>query len=241
MLAEARRVLPPEGALPGRWVADQKADGFRAILFARPGQMLIHSRRGSDLTPAFPDLAAAASALGQALVLDGELVVPHGGRLGELQRRARRWGTGAAQAAARSPAYLIVFDVLEAAGSEQLARPYRDRRAVLENLFVLGAPFTLCPNTADRATARDWLDPAWGTAGIEGVVLRGLHPTCRANGPGSGACPEHVRGGDRRCHRLVEGAAHPAAGPLQRSRRPADGRPHHPADDRSPAAMWGGG
>ncbi|MFF3713955.1 ATP-dependent DNA ligase [Streptomyces phaeochromogenes] len=68
-----------------------------------------------------------------------------------------------------------VFDVLEAAGIEQLARPYRERRAVLEDLFareVLGAPFTLCPNTTDRATAQDWLDPAWGTAGIEGVVLK---------------------------------------------------------------------
>ncbi|MER6160341.1 hypothetical protein ABT147_33115 [Streptomyces sp. NPDC001868] len=72
---------------------------------------------------------------------------------------------------------MIVFDVLEADGTEQLARPYRERRAVLEDLFardVLGAPFTLCPNTTDRATAQDWLDPAWGTAGIEGVVFKGL-------------------------------------------------------------------
>ncbi|WP_286259691.1 hypothetical protein [Streptomyces graminofaciens] len=166
MLAEARRVLPPEGALPGGLVAEQKADGFRALVFARPGSVLIQSRRGSDLTPAFPDIAAAALALGEVLILDGELVVPHRGRLDfpELQRRARRRGRSAAEVAALHPAYLIVFDVLEAAGTERLARPYRERRALLEDLFardVLGAPFTLCPNTTDRGTAR-WATLAGG-------------------------------------------------------------------------------
>ena len=50
---------------------------------------------------------------------------------------------------------MIVFDVLEAGGTELLARPYRERRVILEDLFargVLAAPFTLCPATNDRAT-----------------------------------------------------------------------------------------
>ena len=165
MLATARRQLPPDGTLPGQWVAEQKPDGFRAILFARPGLVMVQSRQGADLTSAFPDIAAAATGLVEALVLDGELVVPHEGRLhfGELQNRARRRGRSAVQAAADRPAYLIVFDVLEAAGTELLKRPYIERRAALENLFareVLAAPFTLCPSTTDRATALDWLGPA---------------------------------------------------------------------------------
>ncbi|MER5297648.1 ATP-dependent DNA ligase, partial [Streptomyces pharetrae] len=75
------------------------------------------------------------------------------------------------------PAYLIVFDVLEADGTELLDRPYRHRRAVLEERFARGdltAPFTLCPNTTDRATAQEWLDSAWGATGIEGVMVKGL-------------------------------------------------------------------
>ncbi|WP_239769098.1 hypothetical protein [Streptomyces sp. CL12-4] len=51
------------------------------------------------------------------------------------------------------------------------------RRGRLETLFaeeVLAAPFVLCPATTDRAMAEDWLDPAWGAAGIEGVVVKGL-------------------------------------------------------------------
>ncbi|WP_327188307.1 hypothetical protein [Streptomyces sp. NBC_01334] len=39
---------------------------------------------------------------------------------------------------------------------------------------MLGAPFTTCPNTTDRATAQDWLEPAWGAVGIESVVVKGL-------------------------------------------------------------------
>ncbi|WP_435218005.1 hypothetical protein [Streptomyces sp. bgisy034] len=159
MLAEPWRDLPPEGALPGGLVFEQKPDGFRAIVFASSSHVMVQSRQGADLTPAFPDLAAAATALrDEDLVLDGELVVPLEGRLdfGELQRRARRRGRSAVQAAKDHPAYLITFDVLQAAGSELLKRPYRERRARLEDLFAndtLAAPFTLCPATADRGTA----------------------------------------------------------------------------------------
>ncbi|MFF9285428.1 ATP-dependent DNA ligase [Streptomyces griseosporeus] len=179
MLAEAWPELPPERALPGGLAIEQKPDGYRALLFARPGHAFLQSRNGADLTPAFPELAAAARALGRPLVLDGELVVAHAGRLhfGELQARARRRGSGAAQAAVDRPAYLIVFDVLEAGGAELLTRPYRERRALLEELFadrVLATPFTPCSATTDRAIGADWLDPAWGAAGIEGVVVKGL-------------------------------------------------------------------
>ncbi|MEV6809687.1 ATP-dependent DNA ligase [Streptomyces sp. NPDC051132] len=177
MLAEARRELPPDRALPGGLVMEAKSDGFRALLFARPDGVLMQSRNGANLTPAFPDIAAAAAGLD--LVLDGELVVPAHGRLdfGELQRRARRRGRSAAQAAVEFPAYLMVFDVLEADGVDLLAHPYRHRRAVLEQRFAWGdlnTPFTLCPNTTDRTRAQEWLDPAWGAAGIEGVMAKGL-------------------------------------------------------------------
>ncbi|MEU6597890.1 ATP-dependent DNA ligase [Streptomyces flaveolus] len=179
MLAEPWTALPPERALPGGLAYEQKTDGYRALLFARPGHAHIQSRNGADLTGAFPDLAAAALALDRPLVLDGELVVVHEGRLhfGALQTRARRRGRGALQAAADRPAHLIVFDVLEDAGAQLLERPYRERRAVLEGLFanrVLVPPFTLCPATTDRAVGEDWLAPAWGSAGIEGVVVKGL-------------------------------------------------------------------
>ncbi|AYN43303.1 hypothetical protein D9753_35525 [Streptomyces dangxiongensis] len=32
---------------------------------------------------------------------------------------------------------------------------------------------SLCPATTDRAAAGDWLHPAWGAAGVEGVIVKG--------------------------------------------------------------------
>jgi ATP-dependent DNA ligase len=80
MLAEAGRAWHRDGMLPGHLVPEQKPDGFRCILFARRGLVLVQSRQGADLTPAFPDIAAAATAMSESLVLDGELVVPHEGK-----------------------------------------------------------------------------------------------------------------------------------------------------------------
>lgn len=182
MLAASRPALPRDAALPGGLAYEQKPDGYRALLFAEPGHAYLQSRNGADLTGAFPDIAAAGRALPAALVLDGELVVAHDGRLhfGELQARARRRGPGARRAAADRPAHLIVFDVLATADGALLDQPYRARRATLEALFadrVLAAPFVPCPATTDRAVAEDWLDPAWAAAGMEGVVVKGLAQT----------------------------------------------------------------
>ncbi|GAA0612499.1 hypothetical protein [Streptomyces crystallinus] len=71
---------------------EQKPDGFRALVFARAGLVRVHSRQGTDLTPAFPDIVQAAAQLCEELVLDEELVVAQEGRphFAELQRRARR-------------------------------------------------------------------------------------------------------------------------------------------------------
>lgn len=179
MLAEARPALPHATALPGGLTFEQKPDGYRTLLYATPDGIHLQSRNGADLTPAFPDIATAGRVLPTPLVLDGELVVAKDGRLdfGELQARARRRGPGARQAALTAPAHLIVFDVLETGNGPLLDRSYQERRALLEDLFAdgtLSAPFVLCPATTDRATAEDWLDPAWGTVGIEGVVVKGM-------------------------------------------------------------------
>jgi ATP-dependent DNA ligase len=109
MLAEARSELPPERALPGGLVFEQKPDGYRTLLFASPGRAHLQSRNGADLSGAFPKISVAGRVLRVPLVLDGELVVATEGRLdfGQLQQRARSRGTGARQAARTTPAHLI--------------------------------------------------------------------------------------------------------------------------------------
>lgn len=174
MLARSVTALPPPGARPALY--EQKADGFRVLVFTG-AEPYLQSRRGADLRGAFPDLVRAASALGVEAVLDAELVVwgEHGLDFPAVQERARRRAAGAERAARERPAHLIVFDVLEMSGAVLLDEPLRQRRAALEDLFTtrrLAAPWALCPQTSDLETARSWLDPVWGAAGIEGVVIK---------------------------------------------------------------------
>ncbi|MFD8882110.1 ATP-dependent DNA ligase [Streptomyces erythrochromogenes] len=174
MLARSVTALPSSGARPVLF--EQKADGFRALVFTGP-KAYLQSRRGADLGPAFPEITRAAAALGVEAVVDAELVVWHNGRLDftALQHRARLRGARAEHAAREQPAHLITFDLLEVSGTVLMDQPLHQRRSALENLFAslgLAAPWALCPQTADAATARTWLDPEWGAAGVEGLMIK---------------------------------------------------------------------
>jgi ATP-dependent DNA ligase len=73
------------------------------------------------------------------------------------------------------PAHFIAFDVLEINGQALLHAPDGERRAQLERLFTdrgLGAPWTLCSETAEAA-AQEWLTSWTQVAGVEGLVIRG--------------------------------------------------------------------
>ncbi|MEV6183362.1 ATP-dependent DNA ligase [Streptomyces sp. NPDC052015] len=205
MLARSVSALPTGGR---RAVFEQKADGYRVVVFARPAPYL-QSRRGAELSGAFPEIAQAAAELGVEAVLDAELVVSSAGRLdfGALQQRARRRGVTAERAALQQPGHLIVFDLLEVEGTVLLQEPLQRRRAALKELFAarfLSAPWALCPQTTDAEVARTWLDPAWGSVGIEGVMVK--DPASRYR-PG-------VRGWDKlRAHTTTEAVIGAVTGP----------------------------
>ncbi len=181
MLAQARDTVPAPGALPGELRFQVKFDGYRALVFRpwpAPGPVLVQSRRGSLMQSRFPDLVRAAEDLPDGLVLDGELVVWAGDRMSfeALQRRAVSGGRTSARLAQEMPAHFIVFDLLQLGGQELLHVPYGERRARLEQLFTdrgLSAPWTLCPETDDVATAREWLTSWTQVPGVEGLVIRG--------------------------------------------------------------------
>ncbi|MGW6646412.1 hypothetical protein [Streptomyces iakyrus] len=63
--------------------------------------MALRSKRGTGMGPAFPEIAAGAAQLPDAIALDGELVVWEEGRLAfeRLQNRLQRRGAEAAGAA----------------------------------------------------------------------------------------------------------------------------------------------
>lgn len=91
MLCRAQETIPAAAALAGGTVLEPKYDGFRAVLQVTPaGRVRYWSRKGTDLSAAFPDLVdAARDQVPAGVVLDGEAVVWVDGRLSfdHLQHR----------------------------------------------------------------------------------------------------------------------------------------------------------
>ncbi|MGY1732773.1 ATP-dependent DNA ligase [Geodermatophilus sp. SYSU D01045] len=175
-LARPVRDLPVAAALPGGSRYEPKWDGYRLVVVRGRAGTRLWSKQGRDLTDRFPDLAAAALAQVPAgTVLDGEAVVWNGERLdfGLLQRRMVTAPSRMAALAAAHPASYVAFDLLAAGGADQRRRPFRSRRAALEELARRWAPpLQLSPVTADPEEARGWaadLRPL----GVEGLVAKG--------------------------------------------------------------------
>src|SRR5919106_6362357 len=63
---------PPSG---GEWLHEIKYDGYRIGCRIRNKRVALISRNGKDWTSAFPEVAAAASALPDGVLLDGEIAI----------------------------------------------------------------------------------------------------------------------------------------------------------------------
>jgi ATP-dependent DNA ligase len=179
MPREPMLAAPLTRPVPADWAVEPKWDGFRALLARREsGQVDLRSRRGTDMTRVFPEIAAAAATqLPPDTLVDGELVIWHRDRLAfeKLGQRLGRTPAAAARLAAETPAHFVVFDLLHQGERHWATRPYIERRAALEALFAeyrLTAPWTLCPATvaSDQERIQTWL--SWAAAGIEGLVIK---------------------------------------------------------------------
>jgi len=159
------------------------------------------SRRGTDLTSAFPDLAAAVELyLRAGTVLDGEAVVWVDGRLSfeHLQRRLARRTSRAGPKG--PPASYVAFDVLALDGQDQRGLTYTARRARLERLSGdWASPLEICPSTADRNEAMGW-STDYRPAGIEGLVIKS------ANGRYLTGRREWVKVKNRQTREVIVGA-----------------------------------
>lgn len=165
--ADPARGLPADGA---QWAYEVKWDGIRVLADIHDGGLHLISRRGNEVTAAYPELAGLASAHPDAL-LDAEVVVLRGG-VPSFEAIAERMHVRdrqrASALAAASPASLIVFDVLRLYGVDLTARPWSERREVLERLSASGSAWQLSPVYDDR----DALLAATLEQHLEGVVAK---------------------------------------------------------------------
>jgi len=177
MLCRSIEHLPPARDLPASMSFEAKFDGFRGLAgIDASGQVQLRSRRGTDLTSAFPEIAAAvADQVPPNTLLDGELVVWHKDRLdfSQLQRRIASRAR-VASLVRTHPASYIVFDLLQYQGRNMIGEPQRVRRRLLESiLHTLSPPLQIIPSTRDRAVAEQWFtDYAAADIGVEGLVLK---------------------------------------------------------------------
>lgn len=162
-------MLASSGPLPpadGRWAFEPKWDGFRAVVHL-DGRTVVWSRRGTDLTDRFPEVAGLAAGLPPDTVLDGELVVlDTAGRPDfEAIRQRGLLGRSGGQAT------FVAFDVLRLASRDLLAERFRARRAALEDLELNGPGWCTTPSHPGDGAA---LFVATREQGFEGVVAKRL-------------------------------------------------------------------
>jgi DNA ligase 1 len=115
--------------------ADDKYDGVRAQIHSDGKQARVYSRTLDDVTHRFPEIEAAAKALGRLLVLDGEIVAFSGRVLpfAVIQKRlGRRKVTEALLRDA--PVVFFAFDILFCDGDVLFERPLRERIELLHRV-----------------------------------------------------------------------------------------------------------
>ena len=147
----------PNAATPGRppagpgWAFEFKWDGVRAVTAVAGSRVRAHSRRGNEITGAYPELADLPELLdGRPVLLDGEVVaLDAAGRpdFGLLQHRMHV-RSPAPELVERIPVSYVVFDLLHLDGRTLLRESYDRRRAFLDELGLAGARVRVPPATS---------------------------------------------------------------------------------------------
>ena len=161
-----------------QWQYEPKWDGFRCLAFRRGNNIQLQSKSGQLLTRYFPEVVGQLLALkAKQFVLDGEIVIANRGRLSfnDLLMRIHPAKSRVEKLARETPAFLIVFDLLEDENTGSLIKlPLQSRRLRLEAFakrqFSKAPRIALSPVTLDVKQARRWFGTAGGN--LDGIVAK---------------------------------------------------------------------
>ena len=171
----------PEG---DNWLYEPKWDGFRAMVFRDGDTVHTQSRDLKPLDRYFPELAAPLrESLPQRCVLDGEIVIAHGGVLDfdSLLIRIHPAASRVEMLSKERPASFVAWDILALGDEDLRSMPQVERRAKLESVLVdAQPPIHLTPATRDKAIALDWFERFEG-AGLDGVMAKPLDAAYQPN------------------------------------------------------------
>lgn len=166
----AAKVMSPEA-----YAFEWKWDGARVQAVAGQDDKRLYSRKGDDMSDAFPDIIQA---MNFNAALDGELLIrtPNGGvaPFNVLQQRLNRKRVSKSMLA-KSPAFIRVYDILVEGEEDLRSLPFRERRARLETFIVsLNSPqFDLSPLVqAVDINELEGLRSSPPTPEIEGLMMK---------------------------------------------------------------------
>jgi len=154
------------------WIFELKYDGFRILATKHGSSVALLSRRGTDFTDRFPEIATELAMLPD-VVLDGELVsLDDGGRpqFEKLVRRSRLKRKISIDHGARTePAALFVFDILELCGRDVRKMALLDRKQTLGEAIGTGSRIRSVGYVPSMGIE---LFNAADDAGLEGIVAK---------------------------------------------------------------------
>jgi len=169
----------PRGLGPvSGWLVEWKWDGIRGQLIRRNATCFIWSRGEDLVSERLPELTAAAAALPEGTVLDGEIVVWRDGVVrpfAELQQRIGRKKLNE-RILAQIPVRFLAYDLLEEQAVDVRALPLSERRERLVRLLH-GAPETFCVSPtvhAERWEELEVIREQSRSRGVEGLMLKSL-------------------------------------------------------------------
>ncbi len=168
------------------WQYEPKWDGFRCLAFRDGDEVTLQSKAGQPLARYFPEMVDALQQVrARRFVLDGELVVPHGGALSfdDLLMRIHPAASRVRKLAAETPSLFIVFDLLvDERGKSWVRQPLAKRRPRLEAFaarFLARHPrIALSPATRDRTLALRWFQKTRGA--LDGVIAKRIDAEYRS-------------------------------------------------------------
>jgi bifunctional non-homologous end joining protein LigD len=163
------------------WLYEPKLDGYRVIAFVQDAKVHLQSRRGIDLTAAFPEITGdLAQQAGSQMILDGEIVaLGADGRpsFNALQNRVQlKTAADIEKARRESPVVLMCFDLLHFAGINLRGTTYVDRRRYLSQCLLPCAHVQLIHASQDA----EQLYAAAMANGFEGIVAKRRNSTYQA-------------------------------------------------------------
>jgi bifunctional non-homologous end joining protein LigD len=153
------------------WMWEPKLDGYRVLAFVTDAGVKLRSRRGLELSTAFPRLTAElGKQVAGSMILDGEIVAfDASGKpsFNALQNRVQlKTEREIAAADQKSPAVFYCFDLLHFAGVNLRNASYRDRRRYLAQC-LLPSPLVQLVHAHEDGEA---LHSAAVASGFEGII-----------------------------------------------------------------------